>query len=46
MKTVFDGVVTPLKIDLSTGDKITPREVRYRFKLMLPLQKSVGRLIR
>lgn len=35
MATVFDGVVTPLKIDISTGDAITPREVRYRFKLML-----------
>lgn len=33
--TLFDGVVTPLKIDISTGDVITPREVRYRFKLML-----------
>lgn len=33
--TVFDGVVTPLKIDISTGDAITPREVRYSFKLML-----------
>ena len=30
-----DGVVTPLKIDISTGDAITPREVRYSFKLML-----------
>lgn len=29
------GVVTPLKIDISTGDAITPREVRYSFKLML-----------
>lgn len=35
MTTTFDGVVTPLKIDLSTGDAITPREVRYSFKLML-----------
>ena len=35
MTTVFDGVVTPLKIDISTGDTITPREVRYSFKLML-----------
>lgn len=35
MTTLFDGVVTPLKIDISTGDVITPREVRYRFKLML-----------
>ena len=35
MTTTFDGVVTPLKIDISTGDAITPGEVRYSFKLML-----------
>ena len=35
METIFDGVRTPLKIDISTGDVITPCEVRYSFKLML-----------
>ena len=35
METEFDGVITPLKIDISTGAAITPREVRYSFKLML-----------
>lgn len=35
METLFDGVITPLKIDISTGDAITPREVCYSFKLML-----------
>lgn len=35
METEFDGVITPLKVDVSTGDVITPKEVRYRFKLML-----------
>lgn len=35
METVFDKVRTPLKIDISTGDVITPREVCYSFKLML-----------
>lgn len=35
METKFDGVKTPLKIDISNGDAITPREVRYSFKLML-----------
>jgi len=35
METEFDGVRTPLKIDISTGDVITPREVQYSFKLML-----------
>ena len=35
METKFDGVVTPLKIDISTGDIITPREIKYNFNLML-----------
>lgn len=35
METEFDKVRTPLKIDISTGDVITPKEIRYRFKLML-----------
>ena len=35
MTATFDGVVTPLKIDISTGDVITLGEVRYSFKLML-----------
>ena len=35
IKTEFDGVRTPLKIDISTGDVITPKEIQYRFKLML-----------
>ena len=30
----FDGTRTPLKIDISTGDVITPKEIRYSFKLM------------
>ena len=35
METKFDGVIIPLKIDISTGDVITPKEIRYRFNLML-----------
>lgn len=35
MEAEFDRVITPLKIDISTGDVITPREVRYQFQLML-----------
>ena len=35
MGTKFDGVITPLKIDISTGDIITPREIKYKFNLML-----------
>ena len=35
LESKFDGVITPLKIDISTGDVITPREIRYSFNLML-----------
>ena len=35
METKFDGVITPLEIDISTGDIITPREIKYNFNLML-----------
>jgi len=35
METLFDGTITPVKIDISTGDVITPREIKYSFKLML-----------
>lgn len=34
METMFDGVRTPFKVDISTGDAITPREIRYHFPLM------------
>ena len=35
LETEFDHVITPLKIDISAGDIITPHEVQYSFKLML-----------
>lgn len=35
METEFDKIITPLKIDISTGDPIIPKEIPYRFKLML-----------
>ena len=31
---VFDTIRTALKIDLTTGDKITPKEISYQFALM------------
>lgn len=34
LNTIFDGVKQNLKVDITTGDKITPREVSYSFKLM------------
>lgn len=35
IETKFDGVITPFKFDISTGDIITPKEVHYQLKLML-----------
>lgn len=35
LEAVFDDVLTPLKIDISTGDAITPHAVEYPFKLIL-----------
>lgn len=34
MNANLDGANIPLKIDISTGDKITPREIEYNYKLM------------
>lgn len=34
MSALFDGIITPLKVDISTGDAITPHEVCYSFSLM------------
>ena len=31
---LLDGAVIPLKVDISTGDVITPREIAYSYKLM------------
>ena len=36
METKFDGVITPLKIDISTGEIITPGEIKYNFSEILP----------
>lgn len=30
----FDGIENTLKLDMTTGDKIVPKEICYRFKLM------------
>ena len=34
LEAYFDGSVTPVKIDIFTGDVITPREILYSYKLM------------
>ena len=34
MTASIDTMRTPLKLDISTGDRITPKEIEYQFKLM------------
>ena len=34
LECLYDGIKTPLKLDISTGDIITPREIVYGMKLM------------
>lgn len=34
LEALLDNSITPLKLDISTGDVITPREIRYQYKLM------------
>ncbi len=35
LKACFQTISVPLKIDITVGDKITPKEVEYKFKLLL-----------
>lgn len=35
MNTIMGKLITPMKIDISTGDVITPRAVEYQYKLLL-----------
>lgn len=34
LEALFDGAIVPVKVDVSTGDAITPREVSFSFCLM------------
>ena len=35
MNAVMGKIVTPMKVDISTGDVITPRAIEYNYKLLL-----------
>lgn len=39
LQGIVDETVIPMKVDISTGDIITPREVKYPFKLILENRK-------
>lgn len=34
IKSDYDSIITPLSIDITTGDKITPKEILYSFKMI------------
>jgi len=34
LESSFDGIIVPIKIDITTGDVITPKEIKYSFELM------------
>jgi hypothetical protein len=34
IQSVYDTIITPMQIDITTGDAITPREILYRFKMI------------
>lgn len=35
MNAIMEELITPLKIDISTGDAITPRAIEYHYKMLL-----------
>lgn len=35
LNALMGGMITPIKVDISTGDVITPREIEYSYRLML-----------
>lgn len=39
MNAVMGGMLTPIKIDISTGDVITPKEIEYSYNLLIDDRK-------
>lgn len=39
LEAIFDKIVVPIKVDLSTGDAITPKEIDFDFSLMFEDRK-------
>ena len=39
LNALMGGMITPIKVDISTGDVITPREIEYAYQLMLEDRK-------
>ena len=43
---LYGKINTPMKIDITTGDKITPAAVQYEFPALIPKRKFLSWLIR
>ena len=39
LDAIFEKMITPIKIDVSTGDVITPKAIEYNYSLMLEERK-------
>ena len=40
ISSIFDNMPTDLKIDVTTGDKITYKEINYKYNLLLETRAS------
>lgn len=41
LEALYPPLVVPLKVDVTTGDKITPKEIEYKFKLIFDENKEI-----
>ena len=42
MEAIYEQLIVQLKVDVTTGDKITPKEVEYKFKLIFDEGKEIS----
>ena len=41
MNCFYDNIRIPMKLDISTGDVITPKEIAFKYQLMFEKRKSL-----
>lgn len=41
LEALYTPLAVPLKVDVTTGDKITPKEIEYKFKLIFDENKEI-----
>lgn len=42
LEALYSPLAVPLKVDVTTGDKITPKEIEYKFKLIFDENKEIS----